>query len=279
MAKSSARPRKERPATLHTPKPARPGRAGATRREAAPPVSDTFNALAPIARVQLYEQISSRIIEQIASGAWLPGQKLPAERDLAAAFGVSRPSLREALGALQMLGVVETQHGSGSRVAPSAMDVLARRGPSEELDFGVSPVALLDARSVIEPTIASLAARRYTRDAELERLLAMMDEARDWSNPAHRAVWSDADRAFHRRIAVYADNAIFLAAADNIANVMNQPLWRRLRDDMLAVPERIEASVREHERIFAAIRDGRAGDAARFAAEHVQVVRDYMGLG
>ena len=66
---------------------------------------------------------------------------------LARVFAVSRPSLREALGALQMLGVVETHHGSGTWVAENALDVLATRPAADALDFGVSPVALLEARA------------------------------------------------------------------------------------------------------------------------------------
>ena len=114
--------------------------------------------------------------------------------------------------------------------------MLATRQAADALDFGVSPVALLEARALFEPAIASLATTRFTPDPEMERLLAMMDEARDWENPEHRAIWSDADRLFHRQIAVHTDNPVFLAVADHIARVMSEPLWRRLRDDMLAVP-------------------------------------------
>ena len=114
----------------------------------------TPSALEPIRKVQLYEQISERIIERIRLGAWAAGQRLPAERELARVFAVSRPSLREALGALQMLGVVETHHGSGTWVAKNALDVLATRPAADALDFGVSPVALLEARALFEPTIA-----------------------------------------------------------------------------------------------------------------------------
>jgi DNA-binding FadR family transcriptional regulator len=235
-------------------------------------------SLEPIRKVQLYEQISARIIERIRIGAWPAGQRLPAERELARVFGVSRPSLREALGALQMLGVVETHHGSGTWVAEQALETLAKSEAADALDFGVSPVALLEARGALEPIIAGIATTRFTADAEMERLLEMMDEARDWENPAHRAIWSDADRLFHRQIALHTDNPVFVAVADAIARVMSEPLWRRLRDDMLAVPGRIAASVDEHEKIYEAIREGRPDDAAAHASRHVEVVREYMGL-
>ena len=93
----------------------------------------------------------------------------------------------------------------------------------------------------------------------------------------HRAIWSDADRLFHRQIAIHTDNPVLFAVADHIARVMSEPLWRRLRDDMLAVPGRIAASVDEHQKIFEAFREEARGRAAH-ASRHVQVVREYMGL-
>jgi DNA-binding FadR family transcriptional regulator len=236
------------------------------------------DSLAPIPRVQLYEQISGRIVEQIRTGAWALGQRLPPERELSSVFGVSRPSLREALGALQMLGVLETKQGSGTWVTENAVDVLSRKPVAGMLDFGVSPVALLEARATLEPAIASLAASRFTPDSEMESLLEAMNEARDWENPAHRTVWSDADRLFHRQIATHTDNPVLLAAAEHVAHVMADPLWRRLRDDMLLDPDRRADSVGEHRDIYEAIRDGRPADAAASATRHVQVVREYMGL-
>ena len=236
------------------------------------------SSIGPIPKVQLYEQICDRIIEQIRTGVWDVGQRLPSERELARVFGVSRPTLREALGALQMIGVVETQHGSGSRITENALDSLADNRGETKFSLGISPVALLEARLALEPIIASLAAQRYSPDPELERLLAMMDEARDWSNATHRTTWAEADIEFHRRIAVHANNHVFLSAADSIATVMFEPLWRGLRDGMLAESGRIAASVDEHQRIFEAIREGLPDDAARHAREHVEVVREYMGL-
>lgn len=247
-------------------------------KEADTEIELTLGPIGPIPKVQLYEQVCRRIIDQITVGAWACGQRLPPERELAAVFGVSRPSLREALGALQMLGVVETQHGSGSWVTENALEILAEQPAADTLDLGVSPVALLEARAAVEPAIASLAATRFVRDREMERLLRMMDEARDWENPAHREIWSDADRLFHRQIALHADNPVLFSVADQIARIMSEPLWRRLRDDMLAVPGRIEASVDEHQRIFEALRARRPDDAAIAASDHVEVVREYMGL-
>jgi DNA-binding FadR family transcriptional regulator len=237
-------------------------------------------SLGPVVTVQLYERICDRIIEAIRKGRWQPGARLPNEHELAQALGVSRPSLREALGALQILGVLDTKHGAGTWVAANAIEIVAQNPPANLLgvDSDVSPVAVLEARLTIEPPIAGLAALAHKADPRMEQLLDMMNHARDLANPAHRAVWSDADRLFHRQLAAHTDNPVFLAFAEHLAFVQSQPLWRRLRDEMLMEPGRIEASIAEHERIHDAITRGDA-DAARAAArDHVSTVREMMRL-
>lgn len=245
--------------------------------EALPSQLPPLETVAPIPKEQLYEKLSKAIIDQILGGSLAPGQRLPPERELARAFGVSRPSLREALGALQTLGVVETRHGSGSWISADALDVLAHH-PQGVIDLGVRPVMLLEARAIVEPSIASLAAERYAPDDELERLLQMMDAARDWENPTHRTTWSDADRLYHQRLAVHTHNTVLIAAADAIASVQAQALWRRLRDDTFTVGGRIPRAIEEHECIFEAVSSGNPEAAAAAARDHLQAVRDSMGL-
>jgi DNA-binding FadR family transcriptional regulator len=238
-----------------------------------PPLGTTH----PIPKEQLYEKISRAVVEQIRSGLIAPGQRLPSERELATAFGVSRPSLREALGALQMVGLVETRHGAGSWVAANALELLDAQVESG-FNLGVSPVNLLEARGVLEPAIAAAASKHYFPDPEVDRLLETMNAAHDWENPLHRATWSNADRLYHLRLAGHSENAVFISAASFIASVQAQELWRRLRDETLTVPGRIAAAVEEHQRIFDAIRSGKPGDAADAARDHVKAVRASMDL-
>jgi DNA-binding FadR family transcriptional regulator len=237
-------------------------------------------SLEPIRSVQMYEQLCDRIVEAIRTGRWAPGDQLPPERELAKALGVSRPSLREALTALQLRGVLEMRQGSRTSVAPNAIEIVAHSPPANlfGVDADVSPVALLEARLTVEPRIAALAAQGWEDDPEVDRLLELMDGARDWENPSHRAIWSDADRLFHRQLAAHTTNPVLLSFAEHMALVQGQPLWRRLRDEMLAVPDRIEASIGEHVRIYGAIKGGDAAGAAGAAETHVAVVREYMGL-
>src|SRR6478672_8963659 len=114
---------------------------------------------------QLYERIASRLADDVRSGALAPGERLPGERELARRLGVGRSSVREAIASLQVDGIVVTRPGSGTYAADA------------------SPTALLEARALIEPRIAALAARRAGHDAEAERLLdAMESDSLDWND-------------------------------------------------------------------------------------------------
>lgn len=236
-----------------------------------------LDSLEPIETVQLYQHISLRLEDQIRSGRWRPGQRLPSERQLARSLMVSRPSLREALAALQVRGVLETRQGSATRVGSDALEVLGPMGevgprlPLQE----VGPVALLEIREVLEPAAAALAAPRFVQDPELEGFLTVMA-----SEHARRDLhaWNEADRLFHRRIAVLTGNPVFVEFADYISTVMDQPLWRELRDEMLAAPGRIESSMDEHQRIVDSLRRGQSNSGAAHALEHVRAVRKSMGL-
>ena len=237
--------------------------------------SDNQTTTAPIVVPQRYEQVVRRLSADIAAGRLAPGERLPSERDLARALGVGRASVREALAALANQGLLETRPGSGSFVAPGAADAL-RRGP--ELPHDASPSDVLEARALLEPAVARLAASRAAADIEIEDLLAAMEQPLDLSDPAHRTRWSDADRLFHRRIAALTGNPVLLALAGQIAARMDEPLWQRLRDESVATPGRSAVHAAEHRMIYEAIVDGDGAAAEFYATQHIARVRRYMTL-
>jgi DNA-binding FadR family transcriptional regulator len=223
---------------------------------------------------QRYEQVVRRLSADIAAGRLAPGERLPSERELARALGVGRASVREALAALANQGLLETRPGSGSFVAAGAA---ARR---HELPHDASPSDVLEARALLEPQVARLAAARTpgAPDPDLDELLAAMEEPFDLAEPGDRARWSDADRLFHRRIAALTGNPVLLALADQIAARMDEPLWRRLRDESVATPGRTALHAAEHRMIAEAIADGDGAAAEFYATQHIARVRRYMTL-
>ncbi len=231
---------------------------------------------------QRYEQIADRLATEIRVGTLPEGTRLPAEREVAARMDVGRASVREALAALQVRGLVETRPGAGSFVAADALArIAAEAGAPGAGAADVSPSALLEARLAVEPQLARLAAERRGAQGvaqDVAGLLAVMAASTDAADPVARRRWSDADRRFHRSVAVAAGNPVLLALADHVAALMDEPLWRRLRDEAIAVPGLTDLQLAEHRLIWAAIGDGDAEAAAQHATQHIHRARRTMAL-
>jgi len=224
---------------------------------------------------QRYEHVAERLAGEIRSGAYAPGERLPSERELARRLEVGRASVREAIAALQVQGVIETRPGSGSFVAA---DAAARLPAPSGLPHDASPSDLLETRLLIEPAIARLAAERGRPDDECERLLAAMEEAADPADPDSRTGWNRSDRLFHQRIAELTGNPVLAGIAGHVAALMDQPLWQRLRDDSIATPGHTAIHLAEHHMIYEAIAEGDPDAASLYATQHVKRVRRYMTL-
>ena len=249
----------------------------------------------PVIR-QRYEQIADHVVGEIRAGRLRPGDRLPGERELAQRLGVGRASVREALGFLQVRGLIDTRHGAGSFVAPGAADDVGRAAPVPGvlLAADASPAALLEARAILEPGMARLAAEVVAAGSApwaapvegadpgaapfAQDLLERMAAACDAADPAQRRVWSDADRGFHRAIAAATGNPVLAAIGAHLADVMDEPLWQRLRDDSIGVPGRTTLQLAEHRLMAAAIADGDPDAAEDLTRRHIDRARRYMAL-
>ncbi len=224
--------------------------------------------------LQIYEQVAAKLRAEIRAGHFEAGARLPSERELAARFSVGRPAVREALGALANEGLVQTRRNSGTYVADDAVSRLAvesAAGPAEAADY--SPTATLGVRLILEPAIVRLAAARRKRDALAEHYLEQMESIVDVSDPAQQALWNESDRLFHRQLAIMTGDALIAKIADEIAATMDQPLWRRLKEDGIYDPARIRLYVAEHRLIYEAILDGNADAAAFYVEQHIHRVQ------
>ncbi|HWT94460.1 MAG TPA: FadR/GntR family transcriptional regulator [Solirubrobacteraceae bacterium] len=234
--------------------------------------------VAPVHVSQRHEQIAAQLRHAIATGRMAQGERLPPERELAQRMGVGRNAVREALGLLQVEGLVETRQGAGSFVRADALDALVHQ-PPEPAD-STSPSELLDARDLIEPETAALAARNGGPDvaAALTPYVDAMEAAGDPDDPEQRVRWNEADRAFHRAIAHLSGNAVLFRFAAEVADLMDEPLWQQLRDESIAIPGRTRIHMAEHRMILEAIASGDERTARLYAAEHLKRVRRYMTL-
>jgi DNA-binding FadR family transcriptional regulator len=204
---------------------------------------------------RLYRQIADQLRTLIGKGEVAPGARLPAERDLARQLGVSRPSLREALIALEVEGLLDVRVGSGIYVSQPG-----ERPRSAEIDGASGPFEVIRARWMIEGECAALAARNGTA-AQLRAIRKahadLLREAKRNHNPL------DADRAFHVCIAEATGNSALELVVQTLWDQRVGPLYRAL-EIKLEYPAMAEETTHEHEAVLAAIiaRDPKAARAA-----------------
>jgi DNA-binding FadR family transcriptional regulator len=196
---------------------------------------------------RLYRQIAEQVRGLIAGGEFGPGSRLPAERDLAKQLGVSRPSVREALIALEVEGWVEVRTGSGVYVLERAATTsIGRKVPAAEW----GPLELIRARRVVEGEIAALAAaqaRRRDLDAMAAAIALMASDAARGVAPLA------SDRAFHTAIAQACDNVVLLETVQNFWDARRGPLFERLGDHF-ETPASWGMAIDEHQAVLQAIR-------------------------
>ena len=211
---------------------------------------------------RLYRQIAEQLRALMTSGEFEPGARLPAERDLAKQLGVSRPSVREALIALEVEGWVEVRTGSGVYVLDRSRSGAKGKGRKVVPATEWGPLELIRARRVIEGEIAALAAlhaRRKDTDA-IAAAIALMKEDAD------RGVAPLAgDRAFHTAIATACNNVVLLETVQTFWDARRGPLFERLGDYFETVSSWRKA-ITEHEEVHAAI-SAHDPDAARAAMQ------------
>ena len=210
-----------------------------------------LNEIAPLEREQrLYERVVDKIIDLIQGNTWGPGDRLPPERDLAEAFGVSRTVVREALSKLQAAGQVRTRHGIGTFVVGAGETAPFRIAP-DQLATLQDVIAMLELRIGLETEAASLAAQRRS-DANLHEMRQALDEFAAAVQAGRDAV--AADFRFHLEIARATQNPHY----GELMATLGTPMIPRARLDA-PVPltdERREYLRRvngEHESIFDAI--------------------------
>lgn len=205
---------------------------------------------------RLYRQIADQIAALIEGGEYAAGARLPPERDLAQQLGVSRPSVREALIALEVGGYVEVRVGSGVYVLGS------RTTPKldEALPEDSGPFELIKARWLIEAECAALAAKHGTRAQvrAIEEALQDMETARE-----KNVVPLTADRQFHLRIAEASGNSALALVVRTLWDQRTGPLFLRL-EHHYDTPALWSVAIREHRDIVAAIA-GKDPAAARAA--------------
>lgn len=223
---------------------------------------------------QIYEQVAERIRAGIRNGQFAPDERLPSERELSSRFRVSRAAVREAVGALQNQGLVSTRGNAGTYVGTDAMQRLAAVASISHsvADADISPASTLDLRRILEPAIARRAAQRAQPDSLAEHYLAQMESITDIGDPEQCALWNESDRLFHRQLAAMTGDPLLMKVSEVVAGSMDQPLWKRVKDDGIYDARRVQLYASEHRLIYEAIICGDADAAAMYVEQHIKRV-------
>lgn len=223
----------------------------------------------PISREPLAVEVTRRLVTYLLAGEVKPGERIPSERQLAAAFGVGRSAMREGIRALALLGVVEVRHGNGiylkrteSALLPQVVEWGLLLGEKRTLD-------LIEARRKIEVDIVALAAERRADDdvAELRRALDRMGQA-GVTNEA----FTDADLAFHLTLARAAGNTALREILSGIQGLLRAWIAR------VTAAGSVQVSYREHIPVFEAVTRGDVAAAEAAMEDHMRSATHRLGL-
>ena len=213
---------------------------------------------------RLYRRIAERIRGGVLRGEWPVGTRLPPERDLSLALGVSRPSLREALIALEVEGIVEVRTGSGVYVRAAQPAGNLSTSANSDVDWG--PLEVMRARQVIEVEVAAMAAAN-ARKSEIalmhESLQMMREEAANGEVPRH------GDEAFHLAVARACGNDVLFDMVQRTWMARDGALFERL-GDYFENPPAWKKAIDEHEVVLRAIEVHDVSGARRAMQTHLR---------
>jgi GntR family transcriptional repressor for pyruvate dehydrogenase complex len=219
------------------------------------------SALSPVARTPLYERLAEHLRAYIVEAGLSAGERLPSERELAEKLSVSRASVRQAIVALEVQGIVDVRHGEGAFLRRTRLDTM----PMPELmELKRRLPDILDAREAIEVKLAALAEQRRNEEdiAACSAALAKMQQ-----EIADDQIGEVGDQEFHQSVVRAAKSQLLARMYDILVTDIATS-----RHESLSQVGRPQASLDQHRRIFEAIQAGDANAASVAMREHLKTV-------
>jgi DNA-binding FadR family transcriptional regulator len=220
----------------------------------------------PVAPLRSFEVVARRIASMVQARYGI-GQRLPPERELAKTFGVSRPTIREAILSLAMCGMLQVRSNSGAYV------ISRHELPDVHALEGAGPFENLEARQMIEPKIAALASQRASKSTivQLADALAMMRSEHAQGREADRS-----DHRFHVILAQATGNSALVLICDSLWRAQGDSrIWQEIHTHMRMEDYR-SVWLRDHEAIFEAVSAGNARKASAAMTRHLGNIRDAL---
>lgn len=218
----------------------------------------------PISKKKIYETISEQIEELILSGEWKEGIRIPTEDDLAAIFNVGRGSIREAITSLQMSGILISSPGLGTYVADNAIVCINNSHLAEILNDQENLNELIEARYILEPQLAALAAIHSTPE-DIDQLQKQVDLMSQGKNKEEMSIHG---HLFHIAISEICGNCILV----NLYKSITEPI-RKMRRAGFLTYELYQNDIPVHQSILEAIAAGDSALAEARMREHLK--KDY----
>ena len=212
-----------------------------------------------------YLAVAQEVLGTVAAGTFRAGDRLPTDRELAVQHGVSRATAREAVLALELIGVVEVRHGEGVYLRPSPVLVGGPDGPA----LGAPPRELIESRRVVEPAVAELVATRAGADglAVLADELAEAEEiVRD---PRSLPRFMELGLHFHSRLADACGNSLLAGMVTQLVDAEAHPLWTLVNQHAVGSTHARLGQLEEHQTVFRAVRERDATAARDAMAQHL----------
>lgn len=214
---------------------------------------------------KVYMKIVEQVRDLIKEGRLKPGDKLPPEQILAEKFGTSRPSVREALSALEILGITESRGGKGNFIKDNFNFPLYDQ-KFRELEEEESPFELLEARKVLETEIVGLAAKNATEE-EIATIQGFLNKMKDAMTNIPEIM--EFDREFHINVARAAHNNLLFSMMIYLTDLSKEKLWINLKEKSWSIPGHPQKYFEEHNEILKAIKNKDSKGARKRMYDHL----------
>jgi len=227
----------------------------------------------PIKNTKVYEQVMDQIREMIDNGVLKKGDKLPSERDLVEELQVSRASIREALRALEVIGLIECRQGEGNFIKSSFQDNLFEPLSIMYTLEGTNPEDILELRKIMEVEASGLAAKRIT-DEQLGELKEIMERFENCSDENMNAM---IDKELHYKIAEYSGNVLIFNILRTVSHLVDDFI-KDTRKLIIADQEKKKILLLQHKEIYLAIEMHSSVAARKAMRQHLDYTNKYIKM-
>lgn len=225
----------------------------------------------PVKNTKVYEQVIEQIKEMIVSGKLKKGDRLPPERELVEQLQASRASIREALRALQIIGLIECRQGGGNYIRESFENSLFEPLSIMFILQNSKPEEILELRKIVEVETVVLAAEKIT-DEELAEIGALIEKLKESTDEEQS---SKLDRELHYKIASSSRNFLVVSILGAVSSLIDSFI-KDARERILKEYENKDVLIKQHEDVYKALLEHNKEKAASAMSKHLNFINNYL---